>query len=244
MVNNTKLLISSALISSFLIGNIASATNEDSDIVGGHVAVKQALDSQNWNEIEEGLSKAADVNAFLKSEQTNEEAWKKAGGVGTKLPGSDGSYAQKAGRAVVNAAKIGWDIAEPFVFAAGARVAGDFVLSYVGPLVVEEAGNAAAAIASAANTWWTQYIPAADQYIRSGASRVAQGEALRDLGFLTDTVQTYAVPVAKTVYKATKTAAETSYACVKAIGSAASSAYSWGMSWFASEPTAKAAEAA
>ncbi|MBL0941470.1 MAG: hypothetical protein IBJ00_01885 [Alphaproteobacteria bacterium] len=246
MIKNTKLLVSTALTFSFLIGNISLASLDD--FSEDAVISQKSLSALGWKDDyqEIALIGNAEVNDFLTAEKTQKKAWKNAGGAGTLYPESAGARLQKTYRTAVTAAKLGWDIAEPFVFAAGARVIGDFTLSYIGPWVVERAGIAASSTASTLNSWWTRYDPfdKADKYVRYVASKVAEGEALRDLGFLTDTVQTYAVPVANTVYKATLIAAKTAYTGAKILGSAVSSAYSWGTSWFASPATASTAEAA
>lgn len=248
MVKNSKLLVSTALLSSFLIGNIANAHNRSEiDELSSRGIVKQMRAQKEADEMignidnpsgwhiyqAPRLTSDEQIDVYMNTMALQKKAFEKVG-EGTLYPEAPGANIQKATRFATKVASTALEIAKPFVVATGVRVVGDIILSQVGPWLAEEAGKVAATAASKANSWWTQYDPTgwADQGIRATAKATAKGEALRDLGTLTYYVETYGAPAVKTAYKATCTAANVAK-------SAAHKAYGWCSSWFGAKESTK-----
>lgn len=204
---NSK-LVSSTIISSLLIGNLAHALNPASEvgfevprgIVSQRITGIEAqplVDANDWHLVEGPRLKGWEqLEEYQQEEERQRQAFEKAGGAWTLHPEARGARLQRMGRMATQAGSVAWDYAGPLVLPVAARVVSDIILSQVGPWFAEQTGKAGASVASRANSWWTGVDPTglADKGIRTVAAATAKGEALRDLGTLTYYAETYGVP--------------------------------------------------
>jgi hypothetical protein len=229
MVNNTKLLISSALISSFLVGNIAIAKPSDSSEDEGTKVAVAKLNTRDFKPYS-GLILQGDaaVDAYDKTRKAQNKALKRAGGPGTLYPEERGAWVQKAGRAAWATTKFAAAVAYPILETAIVRAGMNVVVAKAIPYVADKGAELVAA---------ASHLPGA---ARSAVKAVVEGELLRDGVYLAGKVEPWVLPVVKTGYTIGKGVAKLSYATGKAAVSGLSKAYSW----FTGTSTATAAEAA
>lgn len=251
MVKNMKLLVSSAFLSSFLVGSVVHANNpiqQDLNDLEGRGIVKQRVNEKEAAEIFGNIENSSEwhiyqaprlvtdkqIDEYMDIMARQKKAFEEVG-EGTYHPEARGYRLQQLGRASKKIASTTWNIIEPAVTYGAVRVGGNIILSYVGPKIVENAGNLAAKAAE--DLFKHDYSGFFKKAASKAARATAEGEALRDLGTLTHYVETYGVPTIKTVYKATSTVSSVAYNATKAV-------YNWGKSWFSGKATQSTAASA
>jgi hypothetical protein len=238
MVKNSKLFLSSALVSSILLSNIASADTsykEDFyDLVDQKsvsIIGKPKDPNKEWGVlIERGLTlkNQEEIDAYGRMEKNQKKAYKNAGGEGTLRPDAPGASQQKWGRRAKKGTMILLKVGTDIAVSSAVRSAADCIIEQLIEHGTPYVGRAAAAAASKATSGITKYDPTG--YLAQGTCAVASNTAKGE--FQSQVVK--GKPYIEAAIRAIPTVAKGAYHVSKATVFGLRKAYTWGSSWFGS----------